>query len=106
MILNTINSINKFISKDQGLIFNLLDGVIRIIILVLYILVISFMKDVQVLFQYNGAEHKAVNCYEAKKPLTQASKFSTIHKRCGTSFLFIVLIVSMIIFSFITDPRW
>ncbi len=67
------------------------------------------MKDVKRLFQYHGAEHKSVHCYEAGKNLTVANvkKYTTIHRRCGTTFLLIVLFISIIVFTFIvTDSFW
>jgi uncharacterized protein YqhQ len=66
------------------------------------------MKDVKVMFQYHGAEHKAVNCYEAGKPLTveNANGFSTIHERCGTSLLVFVIAMSIILFSLIRTSIW
>ena len=81
--------------------FNLIDGIIKIVLFLLYLLLISLMKDIKILFQYHGAEHKAVNCYEAGRELTSknAKKFSTLHPRCGTSFLMLVLIISILIFS-------
>lgn len=84
-------------------VFNLIDGAIRIIIFIAYILVISLMKDVRLLFQYHGAEHKAVNCYEAKKKLTleNVKKYSTIHRRCGTSFMLLVLLIAILVFSLV-----
>ncbi len=84
-------------------VFNLIDGFLRIFIFVAYILVISFMKDVRVLFQYHGAEHKAVNCYEAKKKLTlkNVKMYSTIHRRCGTSFMLLVLLIAILVFSIV-----
>jgi len=89
---------------NDGILFNIIDGLIRVLIFIIYIIIISFMKDVKIVFQYHGAEHKAVHCYENKQKLTinNCKKFSTIHPRCGTNFLFIVLILSIIIFSFIT----
>ena len=92
---------------DKGIWFNLVDGVIRIVFFIAYILIISVSKDVRTLFQYHGAEHKVVNCYEHKKPLNlkNAKKFSTLHKRCGTSFIIVVLIFAIIIFSFITSDN-
>ena len=64
-------------------------------------MLISFIKDVKVLFQYHGAEHKAIHCYEKGKKLdiTNVKKFTTLHPRCGTSFLLIVFIVSILVFS-------
>lgn len=90
---------------DKGVLFNLIDGVIRIIFFVAYVLIISISKDVKTLFKYHGAEHKVVNCFENNKQLTlkNVKKFSTIHKRCGTSFIIVVLIMAIIIFSLITS---
>ena len=97
-----------FVSAKGTILYNVVDGILRVIALVAYMAVISLMKDIKVVFQYHGAEHKAVNCYEAGKKLTlaNAKKFTTIHKRCGTSFLFIVVIISIIIFSFILSPKF
>jgi len=71
--------------------------------LVLYIYLISLMKDIRKVFQYHGAEHKAVFCYEDGKKLIveNARKYSTLHPRCGTAFLMIVIIISIFLFSFI-----
>ncbi|MGC9362165.1 MAG: DUF1385 domain-containing protein [Candidatus Syntrophosphaera sp.] len=90
--------------SKQNLYFNLFAGVIRIAFFVLYIWIISRMKDVHRLFQYHGAEHKNVNAYERDvgldTPAIQSN--TTIHPRCGTSFMFFVLLVAILIFS-ITD---
>ncbi|MBW2997561.1 DUF1385 domain-containing protein, partial [Candidatus Woesearchaeota archaeon] len=97
------------ITRTEGILFNLIDGVIRVVIFVLYILVISLMKDVKRLFEYHGAEHKTVNCYEAGKKITlkNVKKYTTSHRRCGTTFLLIVLVISILIFSLIvTDSFW
>lgn len=90
-----------FAEEKSPILFNLVDGAIRIAIFLIYIMAISFMKDVQVLFQYHGAEHKAIHCYEKGKKLNVANvkKFTTLHPRCGTSFLLIVFIVSILVFS-------
>ncbi len=89
---------------SEGVWFNVLDGVIRIGLFIGYLGIISLMKDVKTLFQYHGAEHKTIACYEAKEQLTveNARKFSRFHPRCGTSFIFIVLILSIVTFSLIT----
>lgn len=88
----------------QNFYFNLFAGSIRIVFFVLYIWLISRMKDIHRLFQYHGAEHKNVNAYEKETgldiPAIQTN--STIHPRCGTSFMFFVLLVSILIFS-VTD---
>src|SRR3989344_735612 len=83
--------------------FNIIDGIIKLTILIMYIYIISRMKDIKRVFQYHGAEHKAVNCYESKISLTikNVKKFSTIHKRCGTTFIFLVIFISIIIYIFI-----
>lgn len=90
-----------FYEEQKPILFNLIDGLIRILIFLIYIIVISFMKDVKVLFQYHGAEHKAIHCYEKNKKLDFANvkKFTTLHPRCGTSFLLIVFLVSILVFS-------
>jgi uncharacterized protein YqhQ len=100
--------LTKLVYKDHGIIFNLIDGLIRIGVFILYILAISLMNDIKRVFQYHGAEHKTVNCFEAGKELTvkNVKKFSKVHSRCGTSFLIIVLIISILIFSLITSQKW
>ena len=82
-------------------VFNLVDGLIRVIFFLCYILLISLWKDVRRIFEYHGAEHKVVHTWEAGEDLTieNARKKSTLHPRCGTSFLLFVMIVSIIVFS-------
>ncbi|OWZ84579.1 DUF1385 domain-containing protein [Natranaerobius trueperi] len=89
------------------LFINLGEGLIRICIFLAYVLVISRMKDIQRVFQYHGAEHKVIHCHESGKPLTveNAQKYSTLHPRCGTSFLLIVMLTSIILFSFFGWPN-
>lgn len=85
------------------------EGVIKILIFIAYLFAISRMKDIQRVYQYHGAEHKTIYCYEHGDELTpeNAKKHSRFHPRCGTSFLLIVLIVSIIVFSFVTwDVLW
>ena len=81
----------------------ILEGVIRILIFFAYVAGISMMKDIRRLYQYHGAEHKCINCIEKGRPLTvrNVMRSSRIHKRCGTSFLFFVMFVSIILFFFI-----
>ncbi len=90
-----------FAEEKEPLFFNLIDGIIRILIFLGYVFAISFMKEVKVLFQYHGAEHKAIHCYEKGKKLSVANvkKFTTLHPRCGTAFIMIVFIVSILVFS-------
>ena len=81
----------------------ILEGALRILIFILYILAISLMKDIRRLYQYHGAEHKCINCLERGKPLTPRNvmRSSRLHKRCGTSFMFYVMFISIILFFFI-----
>jgi len=87
--------------EQKPILFNIIDGLIRIAIFMVYIYAISFMKDVKVLFQYHGAEHMTIHCYEHGKKIDAGNvkKFTTLHPRCGTSFLLIVFIVSIFVFS-------
>jgi len=96
---------SKVISNK--VILNLIEGIIRILILFTYIVLISKNKEIERTFQYHGAEHKAVHCYENGLELTveNAKKFTTLHPRCGTNFLFIVMSTSIILFSFLGWPN-
>ncbi|MGE4283257.1 MAG: DUF1385 domain-containing protein [Clostridia bacterium] len=89
---------------ENHIVANIAEGALRILIFLVYIILISRMKDIQRVFQYHGAEHKTIHCYEANEELTvdNVRKYTTLHPRCGTSFLFIVMIVSIIMFSFIS----
>ncbi len=87
----------------QGLIiFNLAEGIFRITIFFIYIILTSKIKDIARVWQYHGAEHKTIHCYEHGEELTveNVRRYTTLHPRCGTSFLFIVMIISMIVFAF------
>lgn len=88
---------------DNNIIFNLVDGVIRVIVFLLYIWSISRMKDIQRVFQYHGAEHKTIFAFEAGAELSleNVKPLSRLHPRCGTSFLLIVMLVSIVVFSMI-----
>lgn len=93
----------------SSLIKTLIEGIIRIGIFLGYVLLVSQMEDIKRVFQYHGAEHKTIFCYEAGLELTveNARKMSRLHPRCGTSFLVFVMIVSIILFSFISwDNMW
>ncbi len=83
--------------------FHLVDGLIKVSFLVGYIYVISLLKDIERIFQYHGAEHKCIYVYEAGEELTvsNARKYSTLHPRCGTAFLLVVFLISIILFSVI-----
>jgi uncharacterized protein YqhQ len=99
-ILSLLTSVKE---ESSPFLFNVIDGVIKIIIFLLYLYLISFMKDIRRVFEYHGAEHKVVYCYEADKEITlkNVKKFSTKHPRCGTSFLFIVLLIGIFVFAII-----
>ncbi|MEG2188998.1 MAG: DUF1385 domain-containing protein [Christensenella sp.] len=91
--------ITPYIESSLGK--NLIDGLIRVAMLLAYMLVISNMKDIKRLFGYHGAEHKVINCFEHDEPMDveHARKDTRLHPRCGTSFLLIVMIVSILIFT-------
>lgn len=86
---------------NNRLILNGLEGIARIIIFLGYIIAVSRMKDIQRVFEYHGAEHKSIFCYEYGEELTVSNvkKYGRLHPRCGTSFLFIVMIISILVFS-------
>lgn len=94
--------VGKFISS--GILKTLIEGIIRIAIFLGYILLASQMEDIKRVFQYHGAEHKTIFCYEAGLELTpeNARSMPRLHPRCGTSFLVFVMVVSIILFSFIS----
>lgn len=85
---------------------NIAEGLLRIGIFLGYVFLISRLKDIQRVFEYHGAEHKTIHCYERGDELTpeNAAKYSRLHPRCGTSFLLIVMVVSIILFSFVGWP--
>ncbi len=87
----------------SAILMNIIEGAIRIVIFLLYVVAITAMKDIRRLYKYHGAEHKCINCLERGKPLTvrNAMNSSRLHKRCGTSFMFFVMFVSIILFFFI-----
>lgn len=92
---------------DDPIILNLAEGFLRLIIFLVYLFAISQMKDIQRTFQYHGAEHKTIFCYEADLPLTveNVKKFPRLHPRCGTAFLLIVMLVSIFVFAFLGWPE-
>ncbi len=94
------------VSKNP-LVMNLIEGLIRITIFIGYIAAISGMKEIRRVFEYHGAEHKTIYCYEAGEELKveNVRKHGRLHPRCGTSFLFIVMIVSILMFSFFRWPN-
>ncbi len=94
----------------EGVWFNLAEGGIRLAIFIAYILVISLMKDMRRVFMYHGAEHKTITCFEEGKPLTveNVRGCRRVHDRCGTTFLFLVMVVSILVFSVVNIlvARW
>jgi uncharacterized protein YqhQ len=95
-------------SIPSGIEFVLIEKAIRITIFIAYLWGISQIKDLQRVFEYHGAEHKTISCYEAALPLTpeNAQRFSRLHPRCGTSFLLIVMIVALFVFAPLGKPAW
>jgi hypothetical protein len=93
--------VNAYI--PNSLVFNIVEGVIRLAIFVAYLKAMALMKDIKRVFTYHGAEHKTVNAYEAGVPMeVNAIKgYSTAHVRCGTSFLFLVLVIAIVVFAFV-----
>lgn len=107
MILPTIIT-NFFKTKiDSTIGLNLLEGLVRIIIFLVYVIGVSKLDDVRRVFEYHGAEHKTIHCYENEEELTveNVKKYPILHPRCGTSFLFMVMIVSILVLSFFGWPN-
>ena len=90
--------------KNQA-VLNLCEGVVRVVIFLTYLILVSRMKDMRRVFSYHGAEHKTIRCYEAKLPLTveNVRPMTRLHPRCGTSFLFVVMVISILVFSVFTS---
>jgi len=95
--------LTRLLNIDSSLVFNLIDGFIRVAIFIAYLKAITLIPDIKRVFAYHGAEHKAVNAYEAGVPLeVEAVRgYSTAMVRCGTSFLFVVLLISIVVFALI-----
>ena len=100
-----IHLFSVFITNEVAL--NLMEGVLRILLFVAYIFLISKMKDIKRVFQYHGAEHKTIHCFENGLELTpeNCKQFYTLHPRCGTSFLMFVMVISLILFSLLGWPN-
>ena len=92
---------------QSGILFNIIDGVIRLLFFLIYLGLISQWKEIRRIFEYHGAEHKSIFAYEQGQPLTLkgVKSFSTHHPRCGTSFLLVVMLVSIIVFIFLGKPE-
>ena len=109
MILPNVLATVVALFVDNHIVLNLCEGIIRMTIFLVYLLLVSKMKDIQRVFEYHGAEHKTIATYESGAELTveNARKHSRLHPRCGTSFLLIVMVVSIILFSFLKwDVMW
>ncbi|MCR2044677.1 DUF1385 domain-containing protein [Anaerosalibacter massiliensis] len=89
------------------IVLNLIEGLIRIIFFLIYVIIISKIEDVGRVFEYHGAEHKTIHCYENEEELTveNVKKYPILHPRCGTSFLFMVMIVSVLVLSLFGWPN-
>jgi uncharacterized protein YqhQ len=97
-----LTSLVKKTITSNVLILNIIEGIIRVIIFIGYIFFVGKLEDIKRVYQYHGAEHKTIFCYESGIDLTpeNAKKFGRLHPRCGTNFLFLVMVISIIIFSF------
>ena len=119
MVISTIFAIAVFLAlptfivkfipgvQDNHVVLNLIEGVIRLVLFLLYIWGIGLTKDIQRVFQYHGAEHETIHTYELDLPLTveNVRQQSRLHARCGTNFLLIVMVVSIFVFAFLGWPN-
>ena len=99
--------LTEVLGFENGIVFNLVDGVFRLAVFLLYILAISRWKEMRRVFQYHGAEHMTIYAFESGEELSaeNAKKYSTCHPRCGTSFLIVVMLVSILVFVFLGRPQ-
>ena len=99
------NSVDT-LRESHSVVFNLVEGLIRLSFFFIYLVAISRMKDIRRVFQYHGAEHKVVYTYEAEEDLTveNARKHTTLHPRCGTAFLMTVFVIAILVFSLAGNP--
>jgi uncharacterized protein YqhQ len=99
--------LTELLPVDNSILFNVIDGVFRLVIFLGYILLIARWKEMRRIFQYHGAEHKTIYAFEDGKDLTtdNAAAYSTLHPRCGTSFLLVVMLVSVVVFAFVGKPE-
>ncbi len=100
--------ITSWLPIDGTGVFVVVEGLIRVAIFILYLGLISLLPDLRRVFQYHGAEHKAINALEAGERLEpeRVQRFSLIHPRCGTAFLLWVMVIAIFVFAFIGQPRW
>jgi uncharacterized protein YqhQ len=99
--------LTDILGVKNGIVFNLIDGVFRLAIFLLYVVAISRWKEMNRVFQYHGAEHMTIYAFESGEDLTaeNARKYTTLHPRCGTSFLIVVMLVSVLVFIFLGRPQ-
>lgn len=102
VVPNLLTNFLRHYTKNEFL-FAVVEGIVRITIFLLYVYAISFMEEIKRVYMYHGAEHKTINCLESGDPLTPENvlKHSRLHKRCGTSFMFLVMVISIFFFMFI-----
>ena len=100
--------ITSWLPIDTTGAFVVIEGVIRVCIFLLYLILISLLPDLRRVFQYHAAEHKAINAYEAGEELTpeRVQTFSLLHPRCGTAFLLWVMVIGIFVFAFVGQPAW
>ncbi len=98
----------KLVAKGNTLLFNIADGIFRLLAFLAYLVFISLFKDIQRIFQYHGAEHMTIHAYEHREKLipVKIRKYPTMHPRCGTSFLLIVVLASIVVFSLVTPASF
>lgn len=110
LLLTNLLGLHYDIVNKSSILFNLTDGALRVVLFLGYVSSISCMKDIRRVFEYHGAEHKSIAAYEAGVELTvqNAKRYSCIHRRCGTSFLLAVIVLSIMLFSLIPGswPLW
>ena len=107
LLPTVIMDVFKNAGIESVVLLNLIEGVLRIVMFVIYVALITLMPDIKRTFEYHGAEHKTIHCYENGLELTpeNAQTFYTLHPRCGTSFLMFVMIISLLVFSFLGWPN-
>jgi uncharacterized protein YqhQ len=100
--------LTSWLPIDTTGVFVIVEGLIRVSIFILYLALISLLPDLRRVFQYHGAEHKAINALEAGEELTpeRVQRFSLIHPRCGTAFLLWVMVIAIFVFAFVGQPVW
>jgi uncharacterized protein YqhQ len=100
--------VDKLVPVHSGWAFVLVEGLVRVVVFVVYLSLISLLPDLRRVFQYHAAEHKAINAYEAGEELRPeiVQRYSLIHPRCGTAFLLWVMVVAIFVFAFFGRPAW